>query len=123
MLSFNSTYTNLQVGTPSQDVKFYFTLNNHQISFTNDNNCSPENSFFPKKSSTFKEAFEIEPRMNNNNHKYIYRDNINTLNEINKFPVIIEIEEFPFYSLDKFNISESTYLCGSIGIAIMQYEI
>ena len=123
LLSFNSTYTNLKVGTPSQDVKFYFTLNNHQISFTHDNSCSPENSFFPKKSSTFKEAFEIEPRMNNNNHKYIYRDNISTLNEINNFPVNIEIEEFPFYSLDKFNISESTYLCGSIGIAIMQYEI
>ena len=123
LLSFNTTYTNLKIGTPSQEVKFYFTLNNHQISFTNDQSCSPENSFFPKKSSTFKEAFEIEPRMNNDNNKYIYLDNLNTLNNLNNFPVSIEIEEFPFYSLDKMNISESTYLCGYIGIAIMQYEI
>ena len=123
LLSFNTTYTNLKIGTPSQEVKFYFTLNNHQISFTNDQSCSPENSFFPKKSSTFKEAFEIEPRMNNDNNKYIYLDNLTTLNNLNDFPVSIEIEEFPFYSLDKMNISESTYLCGYIGIAIMQYEI
>ena len=61
--------------------------------------------------------------MNNDNNKYIYLDNLNALNNLNDFPVSIEIEEFPFYSLDKMNIRESKYLCGYIGIAIMQYEI
>ena len=123
LLSFNSTYTNLQLGTPVQVTKFFFTLDNQQLSFKTDNNCPKENSFLPKKSLTFKEAIEIEPRTSNNNHKYIYLDNLNVLNGIMNFPVVIEIEDFPFYSLNKLNITESTYLCGYIGLAIGQYEI
>ena len=72
LLSFNSTYTVLEIGTPSQKVNFYFTLDHHQISLTNNNNgeiCSPKNAFYPKKSSSFKGPLEIEPRKDNNNHK------------------------------------------------------
>ena len=123
LLSFNSTYTNLQLGTPVQITKFFFTLDNQQVSFKTDNNCPKENSFLPKKSLTFKEAIEIEPRTSNNNHKYIYLDNLNVLNGIMNFPVVTEIEDFPFYSLNKLNITESIYLCGYIGLAIGQYEM
>ena len=68
LLSPNSTYTTLEIGTPPQEVNLYFTLNHHQISFTK-NTCSQKRAFFPKKSSTFKEAFQIEPLQNNNNHR------------------------------------------------------
>jgi len=122
LLSFNSTYTNLEIGSPPQKVKFYFTLNHHQVSFTN-NNCSPIDSFFPNNSSTFKGPFQIEPFTNNNNHRYIYIDALTTLNGIIDFSHNIELEEFPFFSMNKININNSNYLCGYIGIAIMQYEI
>ena len=123
LLSFNSTYTNLEIGSPPQKVNFYFTMNHHQISLTDDKTCLQSNSFFPKKSSSFIEALEIKPKMSNNNHRYIYLDILNTLNGIINFSINIEVEDFPFYSLKKLNIDESTYLCGYIGLAIMQYEI
>ena len=98
-------------------------MNHHQISLTDDKTCLQSNSFFPKKSSSFIEALEIKPKMSNNNHRYIYLDILNTLNGIINFSINIEVEDFPFYSLKKLNIDESTYLCGYIGLAIMQYEI
>ena len=121
-LSPNATYTTLEIGTPPQEVNFYFTLNHHQISFTK-NTCSQKRAFFPKKSTTFKEAFQIEPLQNNNNHRYIYIDTLNNYNGIVNFTIKIEIDKFPFFSLNKLNIDDNTYLCGNIGIAIMQYEI
>ena len=126
LLSFNSTYTLLEIGTPPQKVNFYFTLNHHEISFTNNNNditCSPQNSFYPKKSSTFKGPFEIEKRKDYSDHKYIYTDNFKTLNGIINFSYDNEIEEFPFFSMEKINFNDSDYLCGYIGLAIMQYVI
>ena len=121
-LSFNSTYTNLEIGSPPQKVKFYFTLNHHQVSFTNEN-CSPIDSFFPHNSSTFKGPFQIKPLTNNNNHQYIYTDALISLGGIIDFSHKIELEEFPFFSMGKIKINDSVYLCGYIGIAIMQYEI
>ena len=123
LLSFNSTYTNLEIGSPPQQVNFYFTMNHHQISLTDDKTCLKSNSFFPKKSSTFTEALEIEQKVSNSNHRYLYLDILNALNGIINFSLNIEIEDFPFYSLKKYVINESTYLCGYIGLAIMQYEI
>ena len=125
LLSFNSTYTVLEIGSPPQKVNFNFTLDHHQISFTNNNNgeiCSPKKAFYQKKSSSFKGPLEIEPRKDNNNHKYIYTDNFKTPYEIN-YSYDIEIEEFPFFSMEKINYNDSNYLCGHIGLAIMQYEI
>ena len=124
LLSFNSTYTVLEIGTPPQKVNFHFTLNHHQISFTTNNNdkiCSPKNSFNPKKSSTFKGPFEIEKRKDFSDHKYIYTDNLKNPKGIGDFSYDSEIEEFPFFSLEKINYNNSNYLCGYIGLAIMQY--
>ena len=123
LLSFNSTYTDLEIGTPPQKVNFYFTLNHHQVSLTNDTYCTSQKSFFPKKSSSFKGPYEIEPHNNNNYHKYIYIDTLNIMNGIISFSHNIELNEFPFFALDKLDIKESTYLCGYIGLAINQYDI
>ena len=126
LLSFNSTYTVLEIGSPPQKVNFYFTLDHHQISLTNNNNseiCSPEKAFYPKKSSSFKGPMEIEPRKDNSNHKYIYTDNFKTPNNIINCSNDIEIKEFPFYSLEKINYNDSNYLCGYIGLSIVQFEI
>ena len=50
LLSFNSTYTSLEIGTPPQKVNFYFTMNHHQISLTDDKTSLKSNSFIPKNS-------------------------------------------------------------------------
>ena len=75
-LSFNSTYTTLEVGTPSQNVDFYFTLEHHEVSLTNQN-CRSNNLFYPSKSSTFKEPFNIQRRESNGNHEFVYVDKLN----------------------------------------------
>ena len=124
LLSFNSTYTVLEIGSPPQKINFYFTLEHHQISLINNNSseiCSSEKAFYPKKSSSFKGTIEIEPRKDNSNHKYIYTDNFKTPNKIINNSYDIEIKEFPFYSLEKINYNDSNYLCGYIGLSIMQY--
>ena len=123
LLSFNTTYTDLEIGTPPQKVKFFFTLNNHQYTLINDKNCSSINSFYPKHSLSFKGPFQIEPHNNNNYNQYIYTDKVNTINGTISSFHNIELKEFPFFVLHKINISETTYLCGYIGLAVMQIEI
>ena len=122
LLSFNSTYTTLEMGTPPQKVNFYFTLEHHQVSLTN-KNCQPSNLFYPAKSSTFQPPFTIERKDNTNNFRYVYVDKLNVKgSNINNFDDL-KLNEFPFLSLKKFNITGSTSFCGNIGIEIMQYSL
>ena len=121
MLSFNSTYTDLEIGTPPQKVNIYFTLEHHQqISLTKDN-CPADNSFFPNISSTFKGPFRIEAVDKNDKHEFLFTDSLIAPSGMINFSQNIELDEFPLFSIKKINSANQIYYCGYIGLAIVQY--
>ena len=119
LLSFNSTYTVFEMGTPPKEVNFYFSLNHIQINIT-DEGCNNQNLYIRNDSSSFKVAFELDESDQDNKTKYLVLDSIyfyNTLNMTQK----LKIDEYPFYySSDISNTDKN--LCGNIGIAISQNE-
>ena len=58
LLSFNSTYTTLELGSPPQKVNFFFSSNHFQINLT-DEGCATENLFYKEKSTSFEVPFFI----------------------------------------------------------------
>ena len=120
LLSFYSTYTTLDMGTPRQRVNFYFDLFSHEIVLTN-KNCKNTNLFDKNNSTTFKYELEVTPSPRNDMNKYLIADNLFFNNSL-KFKHIIKIEKFPFYSsIDK--NSSNDKICGTIGLSIIQYNI
>ena len=119
LLSFNSTYTVLEMGTPPKEVNFYFSLNHLQINIT-DEGCNNQNLYNRNNSSSFKIAFELDESDQDIKTKYLVLDSIyfyNTLNLTQK----LKIDEYPlFYSSDISSTDKD--LCGNIGIAITQNE-
>ena len=118
LLLFNSTYTTLQMGTPPQKVNFEFSLN-HSKMFITDVNCKNTNLYNLMESSTLFMLGETDDDDPYNSliiamESFYFYENINLtiMNEINAFPL--------YYSVDLRN--EQTYLCGNIGLSIMQYE-
>ena len=120
LLSFYSTYTTLDMGTPRQKVNFYFDLFSHEIILT-EKNCKNTNLFDKNNSTTFKYELEITPSPTNDMNKYLITDNL-YFNTSLKFNHIVKIEKYPFYSsIDKNSINNK--LCGTIGLSIIQYNI
>ena len=119
LLSFDSTYTTLDMGTPPQKVDFYFNLFSHEIILT-DKNCKTNNLFDKNNSTTFKHELEVTPSPRNDMNRYLITDNLYFDNSI-KYKHLIEIEKYPFYSsIDK--NSSNNKLCGIIGLSIIQYN-
>ena len=117
LLLFNSTYTTLQMGTPPQKVNFEFSLNQSKM-FITDVNCKNTNLYNLMESSTLFMLGETDDDDPYNSliiamESFYFYENINLtiMNEINAFPL--------YYSVDLRN--EQTYLCGNIGLSIMQY--
>jgi hypothetical protein len=120
LLSFFSTYTTLDMGTPRQKVNFYFDLFSHEIILT-DKNCKKTNLFDKNNSTTFKYELEVTPSPRNDMNKYLITDKLYFNNSL-KFKHIIKIEKYPFYSsIDK--NSSNNKLCGTIGLSIIQYNM
>ena len=118
LLSFNSTYTVLQMGTPPKEVNFYFNLNHAQINIT-DEGCSNYNLFKRTNSSSFKVAFELDESDQDNKTKYLVLDTLSFNFDIN-LTRTLKIEEYPFYYSS--NISRNdTDLCGNIGLSVIPY--
>ena len=118
LLSFNSTYTVLQMGTPPKEVNFYFNLNHAQINIT-DEGCSNYNLYKRTNSSSFKVAIELDESDQDNKTKYLVLDTLIFNFDIN-LTKILKIEEYPFYYSS--NISRNdTDLCGNIGLSVMPY--
>ena len=119
LLSFNSTYTILEIGTPPQKVNFYFDINHTQINLT-DKGCTNNNLYNRNNSSSFEIAFELELSEQDNNTKYLVLDSLyfnNNINLTNK----LKVEEYPFYYSS--NISKNDIeLCGNIGLSILPYD-
>ena len=119
LLSFNSTYTVFEMGTPPKEVNFYFSLNHIQINIT-DEGCSNQNLYKRNDSNSFKVAFELDESDQDIKTKYLVLDSIyfyNTLNLTQK----LKIDEYPFYYSSDISITDKD-LCGNIGIAITQSE-
>ena len=119
LLSFNSTYTILEMGTPPKEINFYFNLNHIQVNIT-DEGCTKNNLYKRENSNSFKQAFELDQSYQDNKTKYLVLDSIYFYNNIN-LTKKLKIDEYPFfYSSD---ISKNdTDLCGSIGLAIIQSD-
>ena len=118
-LLFNSTYTTLEIGTPPQKVNFGFNLN-HSKMFISDVGCQNTNLFNSIESSSLFILPEPEEENNPYNNRFIAFESFYFYNNIN-LSEIIQIDEYPiYYSVDLRN--EQTYLCGNIGLSIMQNE-
>ena len=119
LLSFNSTYTVLEIGTPPQKVNFYFDISHSQINIT-DKGCGNKNLYNKIISSTYKIAFELEPSYQDNNTQYLVLDVLYFDNNIN-LTEKLKISEYPFYYSS--NISKNDInLCGNIGLSILPYD-
>ena len=118
-LLFNSTYTTLEMGTPPQKVNFDFNLNHYKM-FITDVGCKNTNLFNIEESSSL---FVIGEPMDINdpyNNRIVAMESLYFYNNIN-LSDILQMDEYPlYYSVDLRN--EQTYLCGNIGLSIMQYE-
>ena len=119
LLSFNSTYTILEIGTPPQQVNFFFDLTHYQINIT-DKGCSNNNLYNRNKSDSFKIAFELELSEQDNNTKYLVLDSLYFFSDLN-LTKKLKIPEYPLYFSS--NISRNDIdLCGNIGLSIFQFE-
>ena len=118
LLSFNSTYTFLEMGTPPQNITFFFNVSHNQINIT-DKGCINKNFFNKTTSSSFLERFELDPSDQDINTKYLVTDNL-YFNKYLNLTEKLEITDYPFFF--SANISDNdTNLCGNIGLSPVQY--
>ena len=118
LLSFDSTYTTLEIGTPPQKVNFYLSLNHYKM-FITDIGCKNINLFNITNSKSTKFLGEVQKYDTNNNILLVmdtlyFYDNINLKEKL-------KIEDFPLYYLMD-SKKEKHNLCGDIGLSIIQLE-
>ena len=117
-LSFNSSYTTLEMGRPLQKVDFYFSTNHSKMYITNID-CKKTNLFNSELSSSL--LIIGEPNLEDPfNSAIIASDAISFFNNINLTEKIEFEEYYLFYEVDIYK--DQTYLCGNIGLSIMKYE-
>ena len=121
-LSFNSTYTILEIGTPKQIVNFYFSVNHNKMYMT-DIGCRNTNLYyFNLESSSLNIIGGIDFDSDQPNNKIIFFESLYFFNDTN-LSQSIEMEEYPLLLLTNFTEEVfETGICGDIGLAIMQYE-
>jgi len=118
LLSFNSTYTILEIGTPPQKVNFFLNISHIQINLT-DKGCINKNLFNKTASTSFEKKFELDPSEQDENTKYLVID-VLYFNKYLNLTEKLKIPEYPFYYSS--NISENDIdLCGNIGLSLVQY--
>lgn len=118
LLSFNSTYTILEIGNPPQKVNFYFNLFHSQINIT-DEGCNNLNLYNKLNSNSFQIAFELELSEQDDRTKYLVLDSLYFNSDIN-LTKKLKIVEYPFYYSSDIARND-TDLCGNIGLSILQY--
>jgi len=119
LISFNSTYTTLEMGSPRQKVNFYYFINQSKMYIT-DIGCPQTNLFntstspfilllkSPDKDNPYCTALDFEPVL------FINDTNLNQKMEIGEYPLLIIS-----------NSDDDLYkrrMCGNIGLSIEQYE-
>ena len=118
LLSFNSTYTVLEIGTPPQKVNFYFDLNHPQINIT-EKGCGNKSLYNKTSSTSYKFGLDLELAAQDNNTKCLVLDTLYFYNNLN-LTKILKIPEYPLYYSS--NISKNDInLCGNIGLSVVPY--
>ena len=120
LLSFNSTYTLLEMGTPPQEVYFYFDLSHYQINIT-DVGCNNLNTYDKLKSKSFNKGFELELHEQDNRTKNLVLETLYFYSDLN-LTKKLKIVEYPFYYSSDIERND-TILCGNIGLSILQYGL
>ena len=120
-LSFDSTYTTLEVGTPPQKVNFYLTLNHYKMFITNIQ-CKSNNLFNLEKSKTFKILGELNQyeEKDTNKNIIVVIDTIYFYNNINLSEKLKMEDYLIYFSID--NLKEKENVCGDIGLSQIQLE-
>ena len=118
LLSFNSTYTFLEMGTPPQNVTFFFNMSHNQINIT-DKGCINKHFFNKNASTSFLKRFELDPSDQDINTKYLVTDKLYFYKYLN-LTEKLTITDYPFFYSS--NISDNDInLCGNIGLSSLQY--
>ena len=117
LLSFDSTYTTLEIGTPPQKFDFFFNITHHKM-FLKNIKCKNSNLFNVTKSKTFQMLGELNPYDENGKNIIVVLDTINFYDDIN-LSKKVEIKGFPlYYTIDV--TQENQNVCGNIGLSVMQ---
>jgi len=119
LISFNSTYTTLEMGTPPQKVNFYYYINQSKMYIT-DNGCKKTNLY--NISTSTSSLILGDPDKDNPNSLVILFESLLFNNDTN-LNQSMKLDEFPL--LVKSNFEEGMFdrgMCGYIGLSIMQYE-
>ena len=121
LLSFNSTYTTIEMGTPHQKVDFYFNLEHNKI-YVTDIGCQKTNLYnFNNKSKTLYILGDME-KGNQRDNRVLFMETLYFYDNIN-LSEVYQLDEYPLYYLSEFNENNFEYgLCGNIGLSITQYE-
>ena len=119
MLSFNSTYTIIVMGSPPQWVNFYFSLDDNKMNMT-DIGCRPYNLFDTEYSQTlcilrFPDEDEGEYSSKVYAVDYLgFYEHVNTTN-------VTLVEQYYLYYTADLN-KDPIYLCGTIGLSLIKHE-
>ena len=117
-LSFNSTYTTLEMGEPPQKVNFYFSFNHNKMNLT-DIGCQENNLYDLEYSQT--SAFLGFPDEDESySSKVFVLDKITFYDNINLTEKITQDKIYLYYYADL--NKEDNYVCGNIGLSIIKYE-
>ena len=118
-LSFDSTYTTLEIGTPPQKVNFYLTLNHYKMFITNIE-CKKSNLFNITKSKSFNMLGEVQQNDEKKNSIVVVLDTIYFYDNIN-LTIKLKMEEFPLYFSIDYS-KENQNICGSLGLSNILLE-
>ena len=118
LLSFNSIYTTIEMGTPPQKVDFYFNMDDSKMHVTNIG-CKNNNLFDSEYSSSL--YILGEPNMEEPSKSTIVAIDTLFFNSNMSLTEKIEMDEFYLYYSVDFE-KDQEYLCGKIGLSLMPYE-
>ena len=118
-ISFNSTYTTLEMGYPPQNVSFYFSLDHNKMNMT-DIGCNKKNLFNITKSNSLVILGYPDENEDSYSSKVFALDILSFYDNIN-LTNITTMEKFYMYYTADLN-KEENFLCGSIGLSLMKYE-
>ena len=117
-LSFNSTYTTLEMGYPPQKVNFYFSFNHNKMNMT-DIGCQ-ENNLYDLEYSKTSAFIGFPDDEESYSSKVFVLDTISFYDNINLTEKITKDKIYLYYYADL--NKEENYVCGNIGLSIIKYE-
>jgi hypothetical protein len=119
MLSFNSTYTIIEMGRPPQKVNFYFSLDHNKMNMT-DIGCRPYNLFDIEYSQTLGIVGFPDEDEGAYSSKVYAVDYLSFYEKVNTTNLTL-IEKYYLYYTADLN-KDRNYLCGNIGLSLIKHE-